>query len=243
MSKFELYYPVSPAIINQPFGNVMAVYTAMGIKGHNGLDMIASHGQPIYAAHDGNAYWENDGSAGQGVVICSNDTFDYNGGQSKMKTIYWHMCDPIKEPKFKSPIYGDVIVPVKRGDLIGYADNTGISTGDHLHFGLKPGLPGEPDAQFINSEPSNGYNGAIDPTPYFNGKFAHELSAKPLTSIETAIFMLIKGLAKGSRGDTVKRLQMLLIDTGYPIPAGPTGFYGEQTLAAVKSWKLKHNVL
>ena len=51
--KFELYYPVSPVSVNQPFGNVMAVYTAMGLKGHNGIDFMAYHGQPIYAAHDG----------------------------------------------------------------------------------------------------------------------------------------------------------------------------------------------
>lgn len=242
--KFELYYPVSPVSINQPFGNVMAVYTAMGLKGHNGIDFMTYHGQPIYAAHDGDAYWESDGASGMGVVICSNQTYDYNGQQVKLKTIYWHMCDPVKEPKFKSPIYSNDIIPVKRGDLIGYSDNTGISTGDHLHFGLKPGYAGEPDALFMKLEPNNGYNGAIDPKPYFNGKFAFDnLPAHHLTDVEQTILYLSNVLKYGQTSIQIKRMQQLLIDTGYSIPAGATGKWFNQTQAALDKWKSEHKWL
>ena len=241
--KFELYYPIKPIHVNQPFGNVLPVYTAMGLQGHNGIDFMAAHGQPVYAAHDGNAYWESDGASGEGVVLCSTETFDYNGKQVKFKTIYWHLADPVKEPNLKSPIYGNNIVPVKTGDLIGYADNTGMSTGDHLHFGLKAGEPNEPDGQFINLDSTNGYFGAIDPQPFLNGMFAQDKSNAPvLTPVEQFIFTLILNIKFGTRGVQVKRLQQMLIDTGFSIPAGSTGYFGDQTLEAVNAFIKKHNL-
>ena len=50
---------------------------------------------------------------------------------------------------------------VKVGDLIGWADNTGVSTGDHLHYEVKP-----VDELGNNVLRGNGFFGAIDPLPY-----------------------------------------------------------------------------
>ncbi len=82
----------------------------------------------------------------------------------KVKSLYWHLCDPIKEPQFKSPI-ADKSKDVEMGDIIGYADSTGASTGDHLHFGMKFIKGGET----INKD--NGYLGAVDPLPYFDQNY------------------------------------------------------------------------
>ena len=94
------------------------------------------------------------------------------------------MCDPIAYPEFTSPIYkavgyhpdqtgvSNVGVFVKCGDLIGYADNSGTTSGDHLHFGIKPQMEGEPDGIWYNYAQSNGYMGAVDPTPYWTGETA-----------------------------------------------------------------------
>lgn len=182
--KLQLAYPAVPFAVNQGFGVNGEYYRANGINilGHNGLDLRAFHGQPIYASHEGTAFYENDSSSGQGVVIITKQPYDYKQGSCYFKTIYWHLCDYKKEPRYTSPVYtqqqaGDPRkgVPVRQGDLIGYADNTGLSSGDHLHFGLKPVMPGIPNGtdaadvgigQWLNVEPNNGYLGAIDPTPY-----------------------------------------------------------------------------
>lgn len=167
MSKFELFYPVKPNWVNQGFGNVMPVYTGMGLAGHNGIDFQAIHGQPVYASHDGTCYPEIDGNGGNGVVIRTDETYEYQGKQVYFKTIYWHLmkADAVVKTGQK----------VKAGDLIGYADNTGTSTGDHLHFGLKPqAWNGESDWTWYNVAQSNGFLGAVDPTPYFNGYYAQD---------------------------------------------------------------------
>lgn len=49
-------------------------------------------------------------------------------------------------------------------------------------------------------------------------------------------------LQPGMRGEGVQQLQQFLIDQGYAIPDGATGFYGPQTKAAVTKWQQDHGV-
>lgn len=121
-----------------------SLYEALGLKGHNGLDIPVNHGEPIIASHDGMVLEVGDfESAGLGVVLWNKE--------NNFKTIYWHF----KENHVK---VGDV---VKREEVIGLGDNTGLSSGDHLHYGLK-----ETDNKGKTINWGNGFKGAIDPLPY-----------------------------------------------------------------------------
>ncbi len=244
--KLELYYPTKPHYITQKFGEIsnLAYYKANGINfsGHNGIDMIAHHGQPIYASHDGVAYYEIDGSQGHGVVIRTNQTYDYlaeNGSikQVYYKSIYWHMCDSTKEPQYKSPIEPFISLngpgkQVKAGDLIGYADSTGLSMGDHLHFGLKTVMPGEALGTWYNVNQSNGYMGAIDPDPYFNGLFAQDIPVK---------YSFGKDLKYSDSGEDVRRLQKVLLDHGY-FNHDVTGYFGSITAEALRRFQKDNGI-
>ncbi len=168
----ELEYPITPFTIIQPFGANSAYYAkfpdAKGKpqKGHMGIDLKADHGHPVYFTHDGNAFYFKDSHGGEGMINISIDrTF---------QTIHWHLVGDT-DPVFKSPIPLDgKQYAVKKGDLAGYANNTGApfeSNGTHLHFGYRPlnlgtGAPLHPD---------NGYDGCEDPMPLFNGKFAQDV--------------------------------------------------------------------
>lgn len=206
MPKF-LYYPITPFVVNQPFGVNPATYAQFGLKGHNGIDLRAFHGQPVYAAHDGTAYFESDANQGEGVVVISNQTcnydvdacvFTFNLQKPEVfwKSVYWHFCDELKDPKFVSPVLkyqranNGAGMEVKAGDLLGYADNTGFSTGDHLHFALKPikkGNPNPQDAtddtpgQWVNVSPNNGFLGGIDPAPYLTATPAQNVPELVIT--------------------------------------------------------------
>ena len=170
MEKLELFYPIRPFIVNQAFGacrpDVCDFYKKIGLDGHNGIDCFALRGQYVRAAHDGLVTFAGeDGSAGYGVVIRTHDKrLDSDGNATYFKTIYWHLqSDGVLVRAGQS---------VKVGDPIGLADSTGFSTGDHLHFGLKPVYPGEEDWAWYNREQDNGYRGAINPAGYFNGVYA-----------------------------------------------------------------------
>lgn len=187
-----VYQPVKPWYINQSFGQNNAcvnsdkkvISIASGqtcptgykslyapLKGHNGLDTRAYRWQPVYAAHDGivtEVQTEVARGLGIGIVTDRKWYCKETNKPEHFKTRYWHF------------IAMDVNVgdKVKTGDFIGYADNTGYSSGDHLHFELKPVTileweNGRPI--YNNTLQGNGYYGAVDPLPYMEDAFALDI--------------------------------------------------------------------
>ena len=192
MKPLQLYYPLHPWASTQTFGVNGEYYRAHGIniKGHNGVDAIRggqeTYGGNVRAAHDGIVTYAGvDGSEGWGVVLRTKEQFlDTEGRAQVWKSIYWHLLPDI-------PVR--VGQEVKLGDVIGHADNTGFSTGSHLHFGLKPIAQGENEWAWYNLEQDNGYMGAVDPTPYFTGITAYDMTTKfrDISNILKAIFDLV----------------------------------------------------
>lgn len=225
MNNFKIYYPIKPLFITQPFGATynLSYYEANGIKGlkgHNGIDMLAKTGQPVYASHDGIAYSEEDSNQGYGVVLITKNKFDYEGGQVFFKSIYWHLLPNIPVTSGQE---------IKAGDLLGYADSTGLSTGAHLHFSIKPVENNEPAFAWINVHQNNGYLGNIDATPYFNSLFAEDIQG----------FQFNDNLKLMDSGYAVKELQLKLQKLGYfPSAQECTGYYGPITAKAVLSFQI-----
>lgn len=110
--------PLKSYTITSAFG--MRVHPVLGYERmHEGVDMAAPAGTPIYAAKSGKvtvASYQK-GGAGYYVNINHGDGFS---------SIYMHMTRYIVSK-------GDY---VKAGQVIGYVGSTGISTGNHLHFGI-----------------------------------------------------------------------------------------------------------
>ena len=131
--------------VTQYFGeNKVDFYKKLGMKGHNGLDINCLIGEDIIAPHDGEVTEvSNDDKSGLGVVVWSPTL--------SLKTIYWHNKRNLVK-------VGD---RVKEGDTIAHADNTGMSTATHLHWGLK--LTNE---HGTTKNWDNGYFGAINPLNY-----------------------------------------------------------------------------
>jgi murein DD-endopeptidase MepM/ murein hydrolase activator NlpD len=89
------------------------------VKMHNGVDMNASQGDRIIAAHDGVVILSGvKGGYGNTVII------DHGGG---MVTLYAH----------QSKLGVSVGQKVTRGQTIGWIGSTGQSTGPHLHFEVR----------------------------------------------------------------------------------------------------------
>ena len=190
--------------LGQPFGNPAPMYTNLGLKGHNGLDYPFPTGTLLECVIRGKVeFVGEDSAAGKGVYIISDL------GDSAWRTIYWHL------QSFNVKV-GDI---VEVGDILGISDNTGMSTGPHLHFGLKPVKFNGTNYEDVNHD--NNFRGAIDPFPYFT----------------EVIYPPIK---KGMMGCFVKQIQIYLNKVGYTLAVDEK--FGKLTEQAVKDFQLKNGL-
>ncbi|MBI3163021.1 MAG: peptidoglycan DD-metalloendopeptidase family protein [Chloroflexi bacterium] len=136
----KLIVPVNGPI-TQLFGENPDIYKKWGFPGHNGIDYGIPNGTPVGAATAGTVAvvaFEN-GGYGNYVKLSHVD------GSKTYYTYYAHLASATVSAGQK----------VKAGAVVGNSNNTGASTGPHLHFGLK--IDGE----------NPPYKGYVDPMPYF----------------------------------------------------------------------------
>ncbi|MDD2895856.1 MAG: peptidoglycan DD-metalloendopeptidase family protein [Aliarcobacter sp.] len=112
--------PISFKRISSEFTNKRWHPVLKRFRAHLGTDFSAPVGRTIFAAADGRIEFAGiKGGYGKTTIINHNNGY---------KTLYAHQSDwarGIKQGK-----------TVKKGDLIGYVGNTGLSSGPHLHLGL-----------------------------------------------------------------------------------------------------------
>lgn len=117
-------------ILTQGYGNTG--FTSLGYNFHNGIDLAAPAGQPIYSAADGNVLDIDYSDQGYGNWVAIKSSINTATGPRSIISLYGHF----RAIKVK---IGQVL---KQGDIIGYEGNTGNTTkklygperGYHLHF-------------------------------------------------------------------------------------------------------------
>ena len=143
-------YPIS-----QRFGDHFynkegkCVYVEMGMNGHNGVDFALPIGTKLMAVSDGRVtkvISERKGYGNHMRLHCSQ-------GDIKFEVLYAH-CSKFLVKQGEN---------IFKGQFIAESGNTGLSSGPHLHFGLR--ILDE-QSNVINR--NNGYFGSIDPLELFD---------------------------------------------------------------------------
>jgi len=131
--------PLEGAALTSGFG--MRDHPVLGgRRQHQGIDLAAPTGTPVYATADG-VVGRADWYSSYGLYI------SINHGAS-METRYAHLSR-------LAVAAGDNI---KKGDLIGYVGSTGRSTGPHLHYEVRvEGLAVNPIPYMVESEAQLAY--------------------------------------------------------------------------------------
>lgn len=110
--------PLKSYTITSPFG--MRIHPIHKVERfHEGVDMAAPQGTPIYAAKSGKVTTTSYQAGGAGYYVSINHGDGF-------ASIYMHMTHYIVKPGQH----------VSTGQVIGYVGSTGGSTGPHLHFGI-----------------------------------------------------------------------------------------------------------
>lgn len=94
-------------------------------SGHDGADMIAAQGTPIYATAAGVVRASAESIGGYGVSIF----IDHVIGGQVVSSVYGHMTYGSRQVQ--------VGETVQAGQLIGFVGSTGRSTANHLHFEVR----------------------------------------------------------------------------------------------------------
>lgn len=104
--------PIEAARSGSPFGY-------RGSRFHEGVDLVAEEGTPIYSAHDGVVIFSGQKLSGYGNMVAVK--------QGQVMTVYAHNSINLVKR-------GDSVL---RGDKIAEVGSTGRATGPHLHFEVR----------------------------------------------------------------------------------------------------------
>lgn len=173
-------YPCEPFIISQPFGAPGQFYTDQGLLGHNGIDIAVPNGTQVRCVNKKKSRITKiiegtvdpiTNTRGKGMW-CTEVEPDEQGRY--LVTSYWHLQEFLKTEI-------DVILP---GDVIALSNNTGHSSGPHLHFGAKY-YKKDTQGNFYTINTNNGYQGYFDPTPLLQSM---TINKDELTQLYLAVF-------------------------------------------------------
>lgn len=145
--------PLKRMVLTQPFGGNYGptpdFYTKLGLRGHDGIDLSAPDGTECYAVCDATVKLQGENPGYGNNVRLRTKEFG-------LEIIYGHL----KEFRVTDG------QEVKAGDLLALTDNTGMSSGPHLHFETRPVVWHIDGSGPYKLYPGNGYGGAVDPRPF-----------------------------------------------------------------------------
>lgn len=169
-----LSYPAGP--VTQYFGENPALYKTIGLAYHNGCDLVAPHGSPLYAVQDGTVLEVKNDPKGFGKHL---RFISHGHGVTHHEWTYGHCHE----------IFVKVGDEVKAGQKIALMGNTGFVVsgatpywkvnpyaGTHLHIGMRKVKIDPKGWAYLGSlikisvlNYDNGVKGAIDPAPLLSG--------------------------------------------------------------------------
>ena len=178
-----IFRAVKRNLLTQGFNsnpNMVEFYKKYGMSNHGGYDWLTKDGDPVYFDCSCKGFVLNteiDNAGGLGVnVITENDGVI-------LKHRYWHFKGFAVEAGQE----------VDTGCLLGYADNTGASTGSHLHRDCKE-MFRDNNGNLKVKYPNNGTFGTVDISDRFENWFV--LDVMDNLNAQVSILKKVVGLIK-----------------------------------------------
>ncbi len=215
------------------FRNDFAEPRAGGAREHLGIDIIADKMTPVVAAIDGRVTYLASPQASWGYSITIRDNEGYQYRYLHLNNDTPGTDDGAGGEKYA---YADGLrrgSTVTKGQVIGWVGDSGNaeSTTAHLHFEMR-----EPDRTPINAYDSLK---AADTTTTSTTPTT-DTTQTPAPS--ATVYTFSKPIRRGSTGEDVRQLQMILRDLGFFTYPEITGYYGAVTEASVIAFQKSVNL-
>jgi len=233
--------------VSQWFSENHALYfSRMKMQGHNGIDIVAPHGTPIYAVEGGTVVDVKNSPDGYGkhLRIVSDTGREWTYGHASENLV--KIGDVVKE--------GDEIQKMgNTGFVVSSTDGNGFWklgsnkwAGTHLHLGVRNVL--------VSTKKKSGYWQYNANTPYIkvlnydNGYFGSVNFADLLTDDDIPETPPTKpkferNLTIGDRGEDVVALQDFLKEKGYfPENVQSTGYFGKISKASLAKFQKDNGI-
>lgn len=215
------------------------MYRQLGMLAHNGKDWKTYYREPMYfPVISESKFWartEVDSSGGVGIDIFTLDPvaikeedlpkemgelarreWKENGGKIRCKFRRWHLQDVnlADKPMIEIGKHADgspqLAPEIKTGDLYGWSNSTGLSSGNHSHNGEKFTAENS-----MTLDSGNGYYGAVDMSKLFKNEFILDvLGKKPILTPSQKISRLILSVKEKKTQDILRNLSSFLYASG-----------------------------
>lgn len=126
---YRLGWPLAAISVTSPFG-------ARARDFHEGVDLRAPRGTPVFAAQTGQVIYAGSRIRGYGRMVVIK-------GADNVSTVYAH----------NSRLFVRQGMRVREGQKIALSGNTGHSTGPHLHFEVRQGTRPQDPLAWLDSQP------------------------------------------------------------------------------------------
>ncbi len=155
-------YPVDSKRVTSGFGyRIHPIYNEE--RFHHGIDIGGKMGLAVYATADAIVEFAGYTTGGYGNLVILSHNFGF-------QSMYGHLQSDLKVRK------GDF---VKKGEIIGYLGNSGLSTGPHLHYEIRY-IKKFIDPKYFLVANTKGFEKLLESTP--------QISWQPLINSITASY-------------------------------------------------------
>jgi murein DD-endopeptidase MepM/ murein hydrolase activator NlpD len=173
---------------------------------HSGMDYRTNQrtGYPIYAIADGYISRLRVQNSGFGLALYINHKNGYTSVYGHLSRFNTKIAQQVKSIQYQKKSYeiddflNELLIPVRKGDVIAYSGNSGSSGGPHLHFEIR-----DTKTEATINPQLFGLDIPDNIPPVIYSIYAYRLNKKPFNEFTPKQALAITGSAGNYKGGTI----------------------------------------
>jgi murein DD-endopeptidase MepM/ murein hydrolase activator NlpD len=196
---------ISPPALSGSFGELRSNHF------HSGIDFRTNQrqGYPIYAVGDGYVSRMRVQNSGFGLAVYINHPNGYTSVYGHMQRFSPRIAQQVKALQYGKKSYeidefpSAILLPVRKGEIIGYSGNSGSSGGPHLHFEIR-----DTKTEATINPQLFGIEIPDNIAPVISSMYVYRLNGKPFNEFTPKQYFQVTGGAGKYRLNSVNTISL-----------------------------------